>query len=114
MEQLCDCLRGKNALPVDELACQGYIRPMDGHFNLGADVEAAMDGLVESSRYPTREDVLREGVRLVQDREARLARIDAAVSRGIEDAEAGRSEDAEIVLERLRRKYEAITAKPAA
>ena len=50
---------------------------------------------------------------LVQDREARLARIDAAISRGIEDAKARRSEDAEVVLARLRRKYEAIAAKPA-
>jgi antitoxin ParD1/3/4 len=87
---------------------------VDDYSKLGADTEAAMDGLVESGRYPTREDVLREGVRLVQDREARLARIDAAVSRGIEDAEAGRSNDAGIVLERLRGKYEAIAAKPAA
>lgn len=87
---------------------------MDDYSKLGADVEAAMDGLVENGRYPTREDVLREGVRLVQDREARRSRIDDAVSRGIDDAEAGRSEDAEIVLERLRRKYEAIAVKPAA
>ncbi len=90
-----------------------YISPlMDEHSKLGSDVEAVMDGLVESGRYPSREDVLREGVRLVQDREARLTRIDAAVLRGIEDAEAGRSEDAEAVLERLRRKYEAMAAKP--
>lgn len=84
--------------------------PMDDYSKLGAEVEAAMDGLVESGRYPTREEVLRAGVRLVQDREARLARIDASVSRGIEDAEAGRSEDAEVVLGRLRRKYESIAA----
>ncbi len=87
---------------------------MDDYSKLGSDVEAALDGLVESGRYPTREDVLREGVRLVQDREARLARIDALTSRGIEDAEAGRSEEAEAVLGRLRSKYEAIAAKPAA
>ena len=90
------------------------IFPVDDYSKLGADVEAAMDGLVESGRYPTREDVLREGVRLLQDREARLARVDTAVSRGIEDAEAGRSEDADIVLTQLRRKYEPIVAKPAA
>jgi antitoxin ParD1/3/4 len=86
---------------------------MDEYSKLGTDTEAALDGLVESGRYPSREDVLREGVRLVQDREARRARIDEAVWRGIEDADADRSEDAEIVLERLRRKYEAIGAKPA-
>lgn len=85
---------------------------MDDHFKLGSDIDSAVDELVESGRYPDREAVLREGVRLIQDREERRARIDAAVSRGIEDAEAGRSEEAEIVLERLRRKYEAIAAKP--
>lgn len=87
---------------------------MNDYSKLATNLEAALDRLIQSGRYPTREDVLREGVRLVQDREARLARIDAATSRGIEDAEAGRSEDAETVLERLRRKYEAMAAKPAA
>ena len=92
----------------------GIFPSMDDYPKLGTEIEAAMDGLIESGRYSTREDVLREGVRLVQDREARRAGINAAVSRGIDDAEAGRSEDAEIVLERLRRKYEAIAAKPPA
>lgn len=87
---------------------------MEKHPSLGIETEAALDGLVQTGRYSTREDVLREGVRLLQDREARLALIDAAVARGIEDAETGRSEDAEIVLGRLRRKYEAAAAKPAA
>jgi antitoxin ParD1/3/4 len=87
---------------------------MDKQPSLGTDVEAALNGLVDSGRYASREQVLREGVRLVQDRESRLSRVDAAVARGIEDAEAGRSEDAEAVLGRLRRKYEAIAAKPAA
>ena len=83
---------------------------MDDHSRLGSDVEAVLDGLVQSGRYETREQVLREGVRLVQDREARLARIDVAVARGVEDAEAGRSEDAEVVLARLRQKYETLAA----
>ena len=86
---------------------------MEDYSKLGSDAEIAMNVLVESGRFPSREDVLREGLRLVQDREARVARIDAAVLRGIEDAEAGRSEDAELVLTRLRRKYEAGTIKPA-
>lgn len=106
---------GRRNLPnVDELAAGGYIRSMEKHPSLGIETEAALDGLVQTGRYSTREDVLREGVRLLQDREARLALIDAAVARGIEDAETGRSEDAEIVLGRLRRKYEAAAAKPAA
>jgi antitoxin ParD1/3/4 len=96
------------------LPSDGIFGPVSDHPELGTDIEAALNGLVESGRYETREQVLREGVRLVQDRETRLARIDAAVSRGIEDAEAGHSEDAEIALTRLRRTYEAIAAKPAA
>lgn len=96
------------------LPSSGISIAMDEHSKLGNEIEAAMDGLIESGRYSSREDVLREGVRLVQNREARLARIDAATSRGIEDAEAGRSEDAEAVLQRLRGKYEANAAKPAA
>ncbi len=87
---------------------------MDGHSHLGTDIEAAMNQLLESGRFSTREEVLREGVRLLRDRERRMASIDLAIARGIEDAEDGRSEDAEIVLERLRRKYEAGPAKPLA
>lgn len=81
---------------------------MDEHPRLGTEIEAAMDRLVETGPYSTREDVLREGVRLLQNGEARLARIDTAVTRGIDDAEAERSDDAEAVLGRLRRKYEAL------
>ena len=32
---------------------------------------------------------LREGVRLIQEREARLAALDASIARGLADAEAG-------------------------
>lgn len=34
--------------------------------------------------------MLREGVRLIQERELRLAALDAALARGLADAEAGR------------------------
>ena len=95
---------------VDERRDQPYVVGMDDHSRLGSDVEAVLEELVQSGRYETREQVLRDGVRLVQDREARLARIEAAIGRGVDDAEAGRSEDAEAVLARLRRKYEMLAA----
>ena len=50
-------------------------------------------------------EVLREGVRLVQDREARLAALDASIARRIADAEAGRVHPADEVFERLKAKY---------
>lgn len=87
---------------------------MASSVNLGPKLEATVDNLVRNGRYGSRSEVLREGVRLVEEREERLADFDAAIMRGIEDARAGRSEDAELVFERLRLKYEAMAAKRAA
>jgi len=48
--------------------------------------------------------VLREGVRLIQEREARLAVLDAAIARGLDDAEAGRMRSSSEVFDRLEAK----------
>jgi len=50
--------------------------------------------------------VLREGVRLVEEREKTLAALDAALARGLADAEAGRVKPAAEVGARLIAKYE--------
>lgn len=55
----------------------------------------------------TQSEVLREGVRLVQEREARLAALDATIERGIADADAGRVKPAGEVFDRLEAKYRA-------
>jgi antitoxin ParD1/3/4 len=47
-------------------------------------------------------------VRLVQDREARLAAYDAATARGLADISAGRTKPAEEVFDRLEQKYRAL------
>jgi antitoxin ParD1/3/4 len=52
--------------------------------------------------------VLREGVRLIQDRETRLAALDASIMRGIADAEAGRTKPASDVFDRIEAKYSAM------
>ena len=41
----------------------------------------------------------------MQERESRLAALDAAIARGIADIEAGRVKPAEEVLQRLKNKY---------
>jgi antitoxin ParD1/3/4 len=61
--------------------------------------------LVASGRYNSKNEVLREGVRLVQEREARLAALDSALARGIADADAGRVKPASEVFNRLEAKY---------
>jgi len=55
-------------------------------------------------------------VRLIQDREARLAALDASIMRGIADADAGRTKSASDVFDRLDAKYRAMAdnaEKPA-
>ena len=50
---------------------------------LGKPLEQFVVELVATGRYGSKSEVLREGVRLIQEREARLAAMDAAVARGI-------------------------------
>jgi antitoxin ParD1/3/4 len=73
--------------------------------DLGAQLEAFVARLVESGRYNSKSEVLREGIRLIQDREARLTALDASVARGLADADAGRTRPADDVFERLTAKY---------
>ncbi|HEX7783856.1 MAG TPA: type II toxin-antitoxin system ParD family antitoxin [Sphingobium sp.] len=76
--------------------------------DLGQQLETFVAKMVESGRYNSKSEVLREGVRLVQDREARLAALDASLARGMADADAGRSKPAEAVFDRLEAKYAAM------
>lgn len=61
--------------------------------NLGDKLEAYVDDLVKTGRYNSRSEVLREGVRLVEEREKRLAALDAAIARGLADAGRGKPVD---------------------
>jgi antitoxin ParD1/3/4 len=76
--------------------------------DLGNTLENFVSELVKSGRYNSKSEVLREGVRLVQEREARLATLDAALARGIADADAdaGRAKPAASVFDRLEAKYQ--------
>lgn len=73
--------------------------------DLGEKLEAVVNDLVANGRYNSKSEVLREGVRLVQEREAALAQIDAALAEGLTDVRAGRTYPAEEVFAELRAKY---------
>ena len=77
--------------------------------DLGEQLENVVEQLVKNGRYNSKSEVLREGVRLVQEREARLAAFKAAIGEGIADAEAGRVKTAEEVFSRLSAKYSIMT-----
>lgn len=76
--------------------------------DLGSNLESYVTGLVKSGRYHSKSEVLREGVRLVQERETRLAVLDASIARGIADADAGRVKPVATVFDRLEAKYAAM------
>ncbi|SEQ89326.1 type II toxin-antitoxin system ParD family antitoxin [Sphingobium sp. YR768] len=77
--------------------------------DLGKQLEAFVAGLVETGRYNSKSEVLREGVRLIQERETRLAALDASIMRGMADVDAGRTKDAASVFDRLESKYRALS-----
>jgi antitoxin ParD1/3/4 len=87
---------------------------MPGSIDLGEQLEGFITQAVKSGRYGSRGDLIREGVRLIQEREQRLAKLDEALLKGIAAAEAGRVTDAELVFDRMIRKYEAMAAKSVA
>lgn len=75
--------------------------------DLGEQLEKVVSDLLTSGRYNSKSEVLREGVRLVQEREAQLAALDAAIAKGLADADAGRTRPAEVVFAELRARYKA-------
>lgn len=80
---------------------------MPSSADLGPRLERYVTSLVTTGRYNSRSEVLREGVRLVEEREKRLTALDAAIARGLADADEGRVTPVERVAERLTAKYRA-------
>ena len=73
--------------------------------DLGPQLEKAVEDLIRNGRYRSKSEVLREGVRLVQDREAQLAALHAEIEKGLADVDAGRVHPAEEVLAELEARY---------
>lgn len=79
---------------------------MPSSADLGKKTENTVSKLVAKGRFDSRRDVLREGVRLVEEQEkAAAARLEAALERGIADSKAGRVRPAEEVFDRLEARY---------
>lgn len=78
---------------------------MPSSVDLGPKLESVVSKLVSKGRYNSKSEVIREGVRLVEEREKRLAALDRALDRGLADARAGRTKPADEVFGRLEAKY---------
>jgi antitoxin ParD1/3/4 len=79
--------------------------------DLGKKLESVVAKLVAKGRYNSKSEVIREGVRLVEEREKRLAELDRALERGLADVKAGRIKPAEEVFSRLEAKYLRMTER---
>jgi antitoxin ParD1/3/4 len=79
--------------------------------DLGSTLENYVSKLVEEGRYNSKSEVLREGVRLVQEREAKLAALNAAIEEGMVDIRQGNSVSSDEVFDRLEAKYREMATK---
>jgi antitoxin ParD1/3/4 len=80
--------------------------------DLGERLEAYVSQLVASGHYNSKSEILREGVRLIEERETRLAALDASIARGMADMEADRIKPAAEVFDRLSARYRAMAGTP--
>lgn len=106
----CQARQGRDKIPNNCYCLLRWVaRPeeikMAISVDLGNQLEKFVTSLVESGRYNSKSEVLREGIRLIQEREAHLAALDPSIARGIADAEAGRVTSAATVFDRLEAKY---------
>jgi antitoxin ParD1/3/4 len=84
---------------------------MPSSYTLGKHFETFLQTQLASGRYNNASEVVRDALRLMEERERRLAALDAALARGIADADAGRVTSAEEVLDRLEAKYTRMAAE---
>ncbi len=81
---------------------------MPSSYTLGKHFEAFIQTQLASGRYGNASEVLRDALRLMEEREKRRASLDAAIAAGIADIEAGRVQDADEVFDELIARLEAM------
>lgn len=78
---------------------------MPSSYTLGKHFEAFVQAQLASGRYGNASEVLRDALRLMEERERRLSSLDASIERGMADIDAGRVHDAEDVFKELKSRY---------
>lgn len=76
--------------------------------NLGSHFESFAAQMVQSGRYNDTSELVRDGLRIIEERERRLTALDEALSRSRADAKAGRLTPAEDVFAELEAEINAL------
>lgn len=74
---------------------------MSSSYTIGAHFDRFVRDLVKKGRYSSASEVIRDGLRMVEDRERHLLALDAALAHGMADAAAGRVHSVEDVRAEL-------------
>lgn len=85
---------------------------MPTSYTLGKHFEEFVEAQLATGRYNNASEVVQDALRLMEDREQRLAALDAAIERGMADIGAGRVHDAEDVFVELKDRYSRMAAEP--
>jgi antitoxin ParD1/3/4 len=80
---------------------------MPSSVNLGETLEGVVDRLVSKGRFGSRSEVLREGIRLVQERESWLEMVERKVEEGRAQVAAGKALDLDEAFDQLAARYAA-------
>jgi antitoxin ParD1/3/4 len=78
---------------------------MPSSYTLGPHYEDFVRSQLESGRYSSASEVLRAGLRLLEERNEHLRALDRTIAQGLRDADAGRVFAAESVFDELEARY---------
>jgi len=86
---------------------------MPSSYTLGKHFETFVQAQLASGRYNNASEVLRDALRLMEERERKFAALDTSIERGMADITAGLVYDAEDVFAELEAEIEALPDRPA-
>ncbi len=84
---------------------------MPSSYTLGSHFAAFVQAQLTSGRYNNASEVLRDALRLMEERERRLAALDTVIARGLSDIESGHVSPAGDVFDSLDKKYARMAAE---
>jgi antitoxin ParD1/3/4 len=86
---------------------------MPSSYTLGKHFESFVRGQLASGRYNNASEVLRDALRLMEERERKMAALDASIERGMSGIDAGRVHDLDEVCDALDAELAALPDRPA-